>query len=277
MSPEERRFAASEALKWAIVRANERARGHRVVLAVDDLHAIDGASCNAFSDALADPPLVPALLVAAYPPGFDPGWAADMAAARVLTGLPTSEILRALSKAGQPSPPVFTGSRTMVPLYVEQLLRFLREESGGVPPALADVIAVRVERLPSDARRVLQAASVWGDDADDRVLLRMLGEGVDMVEALGFLRRAGMVHLTGDQVRTSHPLVREVTLATIPAAVRRELHAAASLVCGERGSPIEVRALHEAWGGTAFQALLLLEQVSAAASSRGDHRGAHGN
>jgi serine/threonine protein kinase len=274
LSPEERRFAAAEALKWAIVRANERARGHRVVLAVDDLHAIDGASCNAFSDALGDPPLVPALLIAAYPPGFDPGWAADMAAARVLTGLPTSEIQRALSKAGLPSPPVFTGSRTMVPLYVEQLLRFLREESGGVPPALADVIAVRVERLPPDARRVLQAASVWGDDADDQVLLHMLGDSVDIVEALGFLRRAGMVHLTESQIRTSHPLVREVTLATIPAAVRRELHAAASLVCGERSSPIEVRALHEAWGGTAFQALLLLEQVSAAASSRGDHRGA---
>ncbi len=274
LSPEERRFAAAEALKWAIVRANERAHGNRVVLAVDDLHAIDGASCNAFSDALGDPPLVPALLIAAYPPGFDPGWSADMAAARVLTGLPTSEIQRALSKTGQLSPPVFTGSRTMVPLYVEQLLRFLREESGGVPPALADVIAVRVERMPSDARRVLQAASVWGDDADDRVLLSMLGDSVDIVEALGFLRRAGMVHLTDDQIRTSHPLVREVTLATIPAAVRRELHSAASVVCGERGSPIEVRALHEAGGGTTFQALLLLEQVSAAASSRGDHRGA---
>jgi serine/threonine-protein kinase len=274
LSPEERRFAAAEALKWAIVRANERARGHRVVLAVDDLHAIDGASCNAFSDALSDPPLVPALLVAAYPPGFDPGWASDVAAVRVLTGLPTSEVQRALSKTGQPPPPVFTSARTIVPLYVEQLLRFLREESGGVPPALADVIAVRVERLPPDARRVLQAASVWGDDADDRVLLRMLGDGVDIVEALGFLRRAGMVHLTEEQIRTSHPLVREVTLATIPAAVRRELHAAAAQVCGERGSPIEVRALHEAWGGTAFQALLLLEQVSASANSRGDHRGA---
>jgi serine/threonine protein kinase len=274
LSPEERRFAAAEAFKWAIVRANERARGHRVVVAVDDLHAIDGASCNAFTDALGDPPLVPALLVAAYPPGFDPGWAADMAPARVLTGVPTSEIMRALSKAGQPSPPIFTASRTMVPLYVEQLLRFLREESGGVPPALADVIAVRVERLPPDARRVLQAASVWGDDADDSVLLRMLGDGVDMVEALGLLRRSGMVHLTEHHIRTSHPLVREVTLATIPAAVRRELHAEASAVCGERGSPIEVRALHESWGGTAFQALLLLERVSTAAGSRGDHRGA---
>jgi serine/threonine-protein kinase len=75
-------------------------------------------------------------------------------------------------------------------------------------------------------------------------------------------------------MHTSHPLVREVTLATIPAAVRRELHAAAAVVCDERDLPIEVRALHEYWGGTAFQALLLLERVSVLASGRGDHQGA---
>jgi serine/threonine-protein kinase len=67
--------------------------------------------------------------------------------------------------------------------------------------------------------------------------------------------------------------VREVTLATIPAAVKRELHAAASAVCDERELPIEIRALHESAGGTAFQALLLLERVSILASARGDHHG----
>ena len=134
---------------------------------------------------------------------------------------------------------------------------------------------MRVERLPADARRVLQAAAVWGDDADDEVLARMLGEELDLVEALGFLRRAGMLLVAGGAgVRTSHPLVREVTLATIPAAVRRELHAAAAVVCDERDLPIEVRAMHEYWGGTAFQALLLLERVSVAAGARGDHQGA---
>jgi hypothetical protein len=274
LSAEERRFAAAEALKWAIVRANERARGHRVVLAVDDLHAIDGASCNAFSDALGDPPLVPALLVAAYPPGFEP-WMGVRHGPSARSDRIADERNPESPLQGGPAEPArlhgvsYDGSalrRTAAPLSPE--------ESGGVPPALADVIAVRVERLPPDARRVLQAASVWGDDADDQVLIHMLGDSVDIVEALGFLRRAGMVHLTENQIRTSHPLVREVTLATIPAAVRRELHAAASLVCGERSCPIEVRALHEAWGGTAFQALLLLEQVSTAASSRGDHRGA---
>jgi serine/threonine-protein kinase len=274
LSPDERRFAAAEALRWAFVRASERARGHRVVVAVDDLHAIDGASRNAFADTLTDPPLVPALIIATYSPGFDPGWAEDVAAIRMLSGLPTARLLKTLAVPLRPSSPAFRGSQTIVPLYLEHLLRFLREEASPVPDGLADIIAVRVERLPGDARRVLQAATVWGDDADDAVLRRMLGEGVDLVEAVGFLRRAGMVPPGADGVRTAHPLIREVTLATIPAAVRRELHAAAAAVCDDRDLPIEVRALHESWGGTAFQALLLLERVSTLASARGDHQGA---
>ncbi len=274
LSPDERRFAAAEALRWALVRASERARGHRVVLAVDDLHCIDGASRNAFSDALTDPPLVPALLIGMYAPGFDPAWPQEIAAARVLTGLPTGVVAKALAQSVHPSATALSGASTIAPLYLEQLLRFIREESSAAPPGLADMIAMRVERLPADARRVLQAAAVWGDDADDEVLARMLIEEVDLVEALGFLRRAGMLVVGGAGVRTSHPLVREVTLATIPAAVRRELHNAAAIVCDERDLPIEVRAMHEYWGGTAFQALLLLERVSVAAGARGDHQGA---
>jgi serine/threonine protein kinase len=273
LSPDERRFAAAEALRWAIVRASERARGKRVILAVDDLHAVDGASRNAFSDALSDPPLVPSLLIATYSPGFDPVWPAEVAPARTLAGLSASEVGRALAQTGRPSSPVFGSTRTVVPLYIEQLLRFLREESGDVPPALADVIAVRVERLPADARRALQAAAVWGDDADDRVLGEMLGDEVDLVEALGFLRRAGMIQLMDEEIRTSHPLIREVTLATIPAAVKRELHGAAVEIASSRGLPLEVRAVHEVGGGAAFQALLLLERVSTLASARGDHQG----
>jgi len=121
---------------------------------------------------------------------------------------------------------------------------------------------------------VLQAASVWGDDADDAALTRMIGDNVDLVEALGMLRRAGMIALSEEGIRTSHPLVREVVLAMIPAAVRRELHAAAAVLCDDRDLPIEVRAMHETWGGTAFQALLLLERVSTMAGARGDYQGA---
>jgi serine/threonine protein kinase/tetratricopeptide (TPR) repeat protein len=274
LSPEDRRFAAAEALRWSVVRASERARGRRVVLVVDDLGSVDGASRNAFADALSDPPLVPALLIGTSSPSFDPGWPADVAAARVLGPLPTSELLKALARTARPSTPALSGARTIVPLYAEQLLRFLREESGAVPKTLADIIAARLERLPAGARRALQAAAVWGDDVDEALLMRMLGEEVDLVEALGFLRRAGMILIGDEGIRTSHPLLREVALATIPAAVKRELHTAASVVCDERDLPIEVRALHELAGGTSFRALLLLEGVSVAASARGDHQGA---
>jgi serine/threonine-protein kinase len=274
LSPEDRRFAAAEALRWAVVRASERARGHRVVLVVDDLGSVDGASRNAFADALSDPPLVPALLIGTSSPSFDPGWPPDVAASRVLSPLPTSALVKALARVTRPSSPALTGGRTIVPLYAEQLLRFLREESGAVPKTLADIMAARLERLPAGARRVLQAAAVWGDDADEGLLLRMLGEDVDLVEALGYLRRAGMVVIGEEGIRTSHPLLREVALASIPAAVKRELHTAAAVVCDERDLPIEVRALHELAGGTSFRALLLLESVSVAASARGDHHGA---
>ena len=272
-SPEERRFAAAEALRWSFVRASERARGHRVVLVVDDLHHVDGASRNAFADALSDPPLVPALLIATYQPPFDPGWPADVASARVLTGLPASAVARAMARE-RPSSSGVPSSRVIVPLYLEQLMRYQREESGEAPAGIADVIAVRIERLPSDARRVLQAASVWGDDADDAALTKMLGDEVDLVEALGYLRRAGMLAVSEEGIRTSHPLMREVALAMIPAAVRRELHSAASGLCDDRALPIEVRAMHESWGGTAFQALLLLERVGIQAAARGDNQGA---
>jgi serine/threonine-protein kinase len=276
LSPEERRFAAAEALRWAMVRASERSKGHRVVLAVDDLHCVDGASRNAFADALNDPPLVPALLLGAYAPGFDPAWPPDVATERTLGGLPKNVVLDALAQSTRPSSPVFGGaSAAIAPLYIEQLLRFLREDAGGgVPATLADIIAVRAERLPSDARRTLQAVAVWGDDADDRLLGELLSDEVNFVEAIAFLRHAGMVQVTDGVIRTSHPLLREVALATIPAAVKRELHAAAAVASDDRDLPIEVRALHEAGGGTSFQALLLLERVSALCAGRGDHPGA---
>ncbi len=74
LSPEQRRFAAAEALRWAILRAGGSVGGRRVVLAIDDLHAVDGASRNALADVVAEPPLAPVLLVASHAQSFDPKW-----------------------------------------------------------------------------------------------------------------------------------------------------------------------------------------------------------
>ncbi|RYG86210.1 tetratricopeptide repeat protein, partial [bacterium] len=272
LSPEDRRFGAAEALRWAITRASEQGRGKRVIVAVDDLHHVDGASRNAFADAVSEPPLVPSLLVVGYAPGFDPGFPAS-AAARVLTGLPVSLVTRLFAESGTRGAPSLTGARAISPLYLDQLLRFTREQGHGAPSRLADIIALRVERLPADARRLLQAIAVLGDDATGETTLPLLPNEIDIVEALSVLSRAGMVDETDGKLRTTHPLVREVVLATIPAAVRRELHGAAADVCEEAGAPPEVLALHAYYAHNAFQALILLERVSGLAAGRGDIAG----
>ena len=69
---------------------------------------------------------------------------------------------------------------------------------------------------------------------------------------------------------TSHPLVHEIVLSSIPAAARRELHVRALDIWERRGAPIEVRALHAYYAQDPFRALLLLEQVADRAAARAD-------
>ena len=271
LSADELRFAVAEALRWAIVRASERAEGKKVIVAVDDLHAIDGASRTAFADAVGEPPLVPSLLIVSYPPGHDPGWPASTASARVLMGLPPALVSKLLQGTNKPSSQI--GGRGIAPLYVEQLLRFSREQGGRAPTRLADLIALRVERLPPDARRVLQAIAVYGDNADNATVLKMVTEGTNLEEAEAVLEAAGMIEPLdpgATRNRTAHPLIRDVVLATIPAAVRRGLHAACAEIGEDIGMSLEARALHEYNAQRTFQALILLEQVATRAANRGD-------
>ncbi|MBX3228296.1 MAG: protein kinase [Labilithrix sp.] len=271
LSSDELRYAVAEALRWAIVRASERAEGKKVVVAVDDLHAIDGASRTAFADAVGEPPLVPSLLVVSYPPGHDPGWPASTASARVLMGLAPGLVSKLLQGTNKPSSSI--GGRGVAPLYVDQLMRFSREQGGRAPTRLADLIALRVERLPPDARRVLQAIAVFGDNADDETVAQLVPEGTNLREAMTSLEGAGMIETVGGRASvhcTAHPLIRDVVLATIPAAVRRGLHAKCADIGEGSDMPLEARALHEYNAQRPFQALLLLEKVATRAANRGD-------
>jgi serine/threonine protein kinase len=273
LSADERRFAAAEALRWALTRASERVRGHRVVLAVEDIQNVDGASRNALADVVCEPPLAPVLLLAACPHGFDPGWPAMSDAPRPLSGLPASAVAKLIAGSGVASGPSFNAGRGISPLYLDQVIRFGREHGGQPPARLADLIALRVERSPAEARRVLQALAVMGDSTSEDQLLPLLPGDTDLVEALGVLRRSGMVENKSARWRVAHPLVRDVVLATIPAAVRRELHAAAAKISESSHAPIEVQALHEYYAYNAFDALILLEKVSSRCAARSDIAG----
>jgi len=269
VQPEDRRFTAAEALRWAIMRAQERNEGRLVLLAIDDLHVIDGASRNAFADIVAEPPIHPFLLVAAHTPGFEPGWSGS---SRTIDGLPASIVAQMLN----PALVAPAESGPILPLYLDQLIRFSYEGGTSPPARLGDLVAARIERLPPEARRVLQAVCVLGEHTSLEDIERLLPAERDAVALLAVLRASGMVDQDYGHFRAVHPLLREIALATTPVAVRRELHERALI--GRDGEPLplplEVRALHAYHAQDTFEALMLLEQVADRAGERGDRGGA---
>jgi serine/threonine-protein kinase len=272
LSPDGIRRAIAESLRWAVTLAHKAAPTRRMLLVIDDLHAIDGPSRNAFADILNEPPLASLLLVATHPPHFHAEWPGEV---RVLAGLPT-HVAAALTRGTQPSSATSTSEPTIPPLYVEQLIRFTMEGRRDPPPRLADLIALRIEHLRPEARRLLQAIAVVGSEATESTLRRVLGDQGALGSARDALVAAGMI-LAPEPApsqalySTSHPLIRDVTLATIPAAVRRRLHANAA--ANADTLPLEARALHAYYAEDSFEALMLLEQVADRAGTQGDQAG----
>jgi serine/threonine protein kinase/tetratricopeptide (TPR) repeat protein len=266
-SPRERRLALAEALRWALTRAAKRSKSGRIVLAIDDLQRVDGPSRNAFADVLAEPPRISALFLATHTPGFDAGWGPE-AAIRILPGLPPPAVSRLLRSSRSGARADDTG-RGVLPMYVEQVLRYTQEGGSDPPARLADLIALRVDTLDPAARRTLQALAVMGDQVKPETVSEILrGEPVE--GTLPELRKAGMVSLQGARISTSHPLLRDIVLLGIPAAVKKDLHSRALRACERLSAPIEARAQHAYYAGDSFQALLLLEQVGERAAARGD-------
>jgi len=264
-----RRGGVAETLRWALTLA--AANVPRVVLVIDDLDEIDGASLNAFADLIANPPAVKALLVTASAPGHAVPWEKS-SEERVLGALPPPAVSR-LVRSGRSGdrlrlPDV---SRNALPMYVEQVIRYSLEGGSDPPARLADLIALRVDSLEPDARRALQALAVLGDRVAADAVAELLPKTEQLEPAIDALVRAGMV-VKDDRLSTAHPLLREIVVAGIPVAVRRELHKKALEAREKLGAPIEVSATHACEAGDSFQALLLLEQVAERAASRGDSK-----
>jgi tetratricopeptide (TPR) repeat protein len=169
-------------------------------------------------------------------PGLTPLHARELAAllAGPTTAIPDPETVHALT-AGSPA-------------AIEQLAGWL--EMGNVaadaPPTLVDMVAVRVNRLPAVARRVLQAVAIHGTVAP-----RWLAEaclGAEELDALEHSRWTGLLRFDDDEIRIPSELVAHVILECTPADVRRRLHWRALEALGETGS-IGVLAHHAEQAG----------------------------
>lgn len=268
-SLETRRQARLAALRWALEKAQADFSPPSIVLAVDDLHRLDAASRIAIADLVNDPVDLPLLVIAAHSPTFDPRWSARHPV-RILKGLQPDTAGRLLRSARAEIPPGILDSPTVPSLMLDQLLRYCQEGGSDPSPRLVDLVAQRLDILPPEPRRSLQAIAILGDRVDATLVSELVPKSDDVADALRQLEQRGMLWSASHQLSIDHPLLREVVLAAIPAAVRRELHGKALAIANRQGYPLEARAQLSYFAEDTFQALLLLEKVAESAAQRGD-------
>jgi predicted ATPase len=121
-----------------------------------------------------------------------------------------------------------------VPFFLEELARAVAEHPDlrsefEVPDTIQGVVSARLDRLPSDERSVLQAASVIGKDVDLAVLTEVAGlPDAELGRCLGHLQAAEFLHETltvsTRQYTFKHALTQDVVYRALPEDARRNLH-----------------------------------------------------
>lgn len=116
-----------------------------------------------------------------------------------------------------------------VPLYIEQMVRRLRDTDGGdLPVTLRDLLAARLEAL-GDLRSLAQRAAVIGREFDVDLLAALAGgrEAADGAVRAGLARMCEAMLVRPEAERRyvfRHALIRDAAYLSMPAVERRALH-----------------------------------------------------
>ena len=286
LSPEAIKTRTFQILAEMTLRGSRR---RPLVLAAEDVHWIDTAS-EAFVAALVERMAgVPILLVTTYRPGYrPPGTEKSYATQIALAPLTQEESLRVVH-AMRDSVPESVARLILAradgnPLFLEELARAMSERSGdpghGVPDTLQEVLLARVDRLPDDARRLLQAASVLGREFPASLLEAMREPDGDLDVALRELTRLEFLFLRSAVEEPvyafKHVLTQEAVRDNLEPSQRQALHAAAARVMekiyGERPEQVyDSLAYHHANAGDTRKAIEYLSRFAVRAIRAAAH------
>jgi DNA-binding CsgD family transcriptional regulator len=133
------------------------------------------------------------------------------------------------------------------PFYALELARSLLSNptpaaTAALPPALAEIMRVRVGRFDDEVRRVLLAAACISDPTVD-VMATMTSTTVDrLVHLLEEPERHGVITIEGNRVRFTHPVLAYGVYSQALPAQRRRMHR----ILADLESAPEQRARHMA-------------------------------
>ena len=140
------------------------------------------------------------------------------------------------------------------PLFLEQLLRNADEATEGeLPGSVQGIVQARLDALPADDRRMLQAASVLGQRFSPAALCVMTGNDNHKPDRL--LREA-LIRPAGQDYHFAHALIRDGVYASLLKPQRTALHRRASAFFQDADSVLYAEHLDQAEDPGAAQAYL---------------------
>ncbi|HEY3068456.1 MAG TPA: adenylate/guanylate cyclase domain-containing protein [Methylomirabilota bacterium] len=246
---DEQRQRWFDALVWLVRRVSAQ---QPLVLVYEDVQAVTSDN-RQFLEALARrlPPATMVLLT--YRSEYDDAWLAGPDVRKIVLTPLTAEAVAAMLHAWLAPDPARAGlARDLYartggnPLFVEECVRNLVEtgqlygEPGAyrlrgegqtivVPATVQAVLSARIDRLPADDKRVLQAVAAVGEAAPRAILDQVLElPAAELERALSRLQRADL--LVADEGRGTveyairHALVHDVVYESLLHERRRQLH-----------------------------------------------------
>ena len=305
LEPPQRRRRTLDALSGLLLRESRRAP---LLLVFEDLHRIDEET-QAFLDGLVDRlPRAAILVVVTYRPEYRHGWAGRPGYSQLrvdpLGADTASRLVDVLLGDGADLAPL----RSLLiartdgnPLFLEESVRALAEAevlagSRGAyrlgrpltavpaPTSVQAVIAARIDRLPPEAKHLLQCAAVVGRDVPFSVLGAVADLSPEVLaESLARLEAAEHLHETRlfpEREHTfKHTLTQDVAYGSLLQESRRALHARIAAAIEAQGAGrvaehVERLAHHALRGGLDERAVDYLRQAGARAAARSAHRDA---
>jgi class 3 adenylate cyclase/tetratricopeptide (TPR) repeat protein len=221
-----------------------------VVLLIEDIHWIDGASEEVLGKLVGDAANAGLLIVHARRPEYRPSWLGRSGVTTLrLDPLPAAEIQRLIeTRLGVDEAPeslvrLVTDKADGNALFAEEIVTFLVESTavsvgGGevklraartqsiLPASIQLLLTARVASLPPEVRQILQIASVIGRSFDPALLAAVVGRAQNLESHLASAQAADLLRRdegSGD-FSFKHALVRDALYESMLTPQRVELH-----------------------------------------------------
>ncbi|MBY0337184.1 MAG: AAA family ATPase, partial [Acetobacteraceae bacterium] len=205
------------------------ADGPRIAV-IDDLHWADSDTLDAVAAALRELPGMPVLLLltARHDLPLDP------AMRRLPLGPLTAAEAEELSRHVRPATGADGATAPLLaraggnPFFIEEATASLED----LPPTLRVLIGSRIDRLPADAKRLVELLAALAEPVPLPLFAACAGRApgeAELLRGLGALDRDGLLDVSEEgglrRVACRHALVQEVAYRGLTERRRRELHA----------------------------------------------------